>query len=268
MKTALIQFNSWDRFSVADLGSWDIKAGDWVVAGVEFGLDAGRVIKVMEMSDAEFKAESQVKNIERVAVNEDLEKIQDYYNQKNKAMEDCRSIVKRFGLEMKMVDCHFSLDDQRLTFAFIADGRIDFRNAVKELNRHFEKNVRLHQLGVRDEAKMCGDVGCCGLDLCCRSFLKKIGSVTSELAEQQQVVHRGSERLSGVCGRLKCCLAYEKELYEELEKGMPTVGTRVRTKHGRGEVCAWHTLRHSVDVKIDPEKAGERPLIVEVPIEK
>jgi cell fate regulator YaaT (PSP1 superfamily) len=124
-------------------------------------------------------------------------------------------------------------------------------------------------LGVRDEAKLIGDVGSCGLNQCCRGHLKKLGNVTSEFAEDQQIVHRGSERLSGICGRLKCCLAYEEAQYAELIKKLPAVGTRVKTEHGRGEVVGWHVLKRSVDVRLDPKngaKEDDRPVIVEVPI--
>jgi cell fate regulator YaaT (PSP1 superfamily) len=168
---------------------------------------------------------------------------------------------------MKVVDCHCSFDNQRLTFAFIADGRIDFRNLVKELNKHFQKSIRLHQLGVRDEAKIEGDIGSCGLVQCCKSHLKKLGNVTSDYADIQQVAHRGSERLSGVCGRLKCCLAYENEVYQERAKKLPAIGARVSTKHGRGEIIGWHVLKSTVDVRIDPEKDNDKGLVVEVPIE-
>lgn len=261
MKVALVQFASWDTPTPADSTDWDLKVGDYVVVEGEFGEDAGRISQFKNM-----EAEGGVGTIKRLVNNEDWSTIENNNQNKEAALDYCHSVVKRFGLEMKIIGCHFSLDDKRMVFAFIADGRIDFREVVKELTRRFQKNIRLHQLGVRDEAKLMGDIGCCGLKLCCQGCLKKLGSVTSEFAEQQQIAHRGSERLSGMCGRLKCCLGYEKDLYEELGKKLPPVGTRVRTEHGRGEVVAWHTLRQSVDVRLDPEKSGERPVIVEIKI--
>lgn len=270
MKIASVQFASWDSHASADLGDHAIKVGDYVIVEGEFGEDAGRVSQIKNddnlPSPSGQAGQVELGKIKRLATDDDWNIIENNHRQKESALEFCRTIVKRFNLEMKIIGCHLSFDDKRIVFAFIADGRVDFREVVKELTRKFQKNIRLHQLGVRDEAKLMGDIGCCGLKLCCKGCLKKLGSVTSEFAEQQQIAHRGSERLSGICGRLKCCLGYEKDLYEELSKKLPPVGTRVRTKHGRGEIIGWHTLRQSVDVRLDPEKVGDRSVIVEIPI--
>ncbi|MBI5765901.1 hypothetical protein HZA71_01590 [Candidatus Falkowbacteria bacterium] len=275
MLIAQIQFAPWDNLFSAKVGNIDVGVGDYVIASTDFGVDAGRVISVkdaaaekMAESPLRLNSASEIGSIQRVANDDDWATISDNQRQKEDVIEYCRKIIKKLGLEMKIIGSHPSFDGCRFTFAFIADGRVDFRDAVKELTRHFQKTIRLHQVGVRDEAKLTGDIGCCGLKLCCQSHLRKLGSVTSELAEQQQVAHRGSERLSGICGRLKCCLGYEKNLYDELAKNLPPVGTRVRTKHGRGQVIGWHTLRQSVEVQIDPEREGDKPLIVEVPINK
>jgi cell fate regulator YaaT (PSP1 superfamily) len=152
------------------------------------------------------------------------------------------------------VDVHFSFDDSRVTFAFIAEGRVDFRELLKDLNKSYKKNIRLQQIGIRDEIKISGDIGCCGRNLCCQSFYKDLGNITSDLAELQQVSHRGAERLSGVCGRLKCCLSYEKELYNELADKLPMIGEKLKTAHGRGSVIGWHVLRQSVDVLLDDKE--------------
>lgn len=269
MKSAAIQFTPWDKTHYAELSDSEIKVGNRVVVENDYGEDIGRVIEISDTDISKLDQQEKIK-IVRIADESDLKQIQKNNENKEDQIETCRNVVNKYGLEMKIIDAHVSYDDKRIAFAFIADGRVDFRNAVKELTRSFGKSIRLHQLGVRDEAKFSGDVGSCGRGLCCREHLQKLGSVTSEFAEQQQIAHRGSERLSGICGRLKCCLAYEKDLYDELAAKLPAIGTRVRTKHGRGEVVGWHTLRGSVDVKIDPEKGkeDERPLIVEVPIKK
>lgn len=266
MKYPLIEFTAWERSYASNPENLPLRVGDFVIINTEFGQESGKVVSFDELSAEESKNVN--KTLERVATREDLEAIEANETDKDKAIDYCRTTAKRHGLEMKFIDAHFSFDGQRIAFAFIAEGRVDFRELVKELSRHFQKNIRLHQLGVRDEAKITGDVGCCGLTQCCRTHLKKLGNVTSEFAEHQQVVHRGSERLSGICGRLKCCLAYEENYYQELITKLPPVGTRVKTKHGRGEVIGWHVLRGSVDVKIDPEKEGDKYIIVEVPVIK
>jgi len=266
MQAILLSINAWERIMALNPNGLQLSLGDVIVVACEHGLELGKIIEFQELSEDQLK-ETPIGNIvERAASAEDFSNNNAGNKDKEAIMEYCHRAIKKHGLEMKLVDVHASLDGQRLTFAFIADGRIDFRELVKDLSRHYQKNIRLHQLGVRDEAKITGDIGCCGLTQCCIGHLKKLGNVTSEFAEHQQVVHRGSERLSGVCGRLKCCLAYEESYYQELIEKLPPIGTRVRTKHGRGEVIGWHVLRGSVNVRLDPEKEGDKPIIVEIPI--
>lgn len=264
MIIATIEITPWEKFLAINSNELNLSIGDFVILNTEFGKELGKIIKLHESNN---DSETNVL-IERLASTSDYKILNDLNTENNEAIEYCREIIKKHDLSMKLVDCYHSFDGQRLSFAFIADGRVDFRELVKELGRHFQKSIRLHQMGVRDEAKIKGDIGCCGLKQCCRGHLKKLGNVTSEFAEDQQVVHRGSERLSGICGRLKCCLAYEENYYQELIKKLPQIGTKVKTKHGRGEVIGWHVLKCSVDVKIDPEKADDKPIIVEIPINK
>lgn len=263
-----VEINPWEKIP-AKYADENIKLGDFVVIETEFGEESGRVVEMREVKDEEGAKIDTV--IRRPMSDGDYNKVADLAADKEQVLADCREIVKSSGLDMKIVEGHFSFDGQRLSFAFIADGRIDFRELVKDLGRHFQKVIRLHQLGVRDEAKLVGDIGCCGINQCCKGHLKKLGNVTSEFAEDQQIVHRGAERLSGICGRLKCCLAYEEDHYQELIKKLPPVGTRVKTEHGRGVICGWHVLKCSVDVKLDRKPGGredDRPVIVEVVIKK
>ena len=139
---------------------------------------------------------------------------------------------------MKLVDCGFSFDDTRLTFAFTSDTRVDFRELVKDLTRQFQKKIRLQQIGIRDTLKQVGGIGPCGRNLCCHRFLDDLGNISTDLARDQQIEQRGSDRLSGTCGRLKCCLAYEAEGYKDTAQN-------------------WNILKHSVDVRIDDETVIE-----------
>jgi len=168
---------------------------------------------------------------------------------------------------MKLVDVHFSFDEKRVTFAFIAQGRVDFRELVKDLTRYYQKSIRLQQLGIRDEMKMCGDIGPCGRKLCCQGFVRDLGNITSEMAEEQQVAHRGSERLSGCCGRLRCCLSFEKNNYSELAKNLPELGAQVKTETGPGTVVGWHTLKQTVDVRVFDRKENSE-MVIELPLDK
>jgi len=263
MKIVKVQFAPWDKAYNFSFESESLKVGDYVVVETKLGVELAKIVSIDE-TGASISAESDpVKPISRIASKEDLDCVLEQNRQKDKVFKKCVSLIKKNQLPIKLVDVHFSLDDARLSFAFIADGRVDFRELLKDLNREFKKNIRLQQIGIRDEIKISGDIGCCGMNLCCQGFYKELGNVTSELADLQQVAHRGSERLSGVCGRLKCCLTFEEKLYNELAENLPMIGEKVKTQHGKGEVIGWHVLKQTVDVLLE-----DNTTIVEMPIEK
>lgn len=258
MKIAQVQFNSWDKAYSFDAAGFDLSVGDRVIVKTEIGLELGTVVG---FADA-VAGRDEIKPIIRIAQADDLDKVMTSA-EKKRALDQCKRIVDRIGLPMKLVDAHFSFDGSRITFAFIADGRVDFRELVKELTRLFSKNIRLHQIGIRDEAKICGDCGHCGRPLCCAGFLKELSSVTSEMAELQQVAHRGSERISGVCGRLMCCLGYEHDAYADIAKKLPPLDSEVKVEGQRGRVISWQVLKRSYRVRLYAEN-GEDGAIVEV----
>lgn len=209
----------------------------------------------------------EIKPILRVADSADLEKIA-----KKEKIEDasdfCKKLIKKYGLPMKLSGVHFSFDGARATFAFISDSRVDFRDLVKDLTRYFNRGIRMQQIGIRDEAKIMGDYGHCGKPLCCRKFLTGFASITSDMAETQQCAHRGSDRISGACGRLMCCLSYEEKGYEESAKKMPPIGAKVSVDGKKGIIIGRHILKQSVDVKFEPGKGDERPVIAEVDLNR
>ncbi len=169
---------------------------------------------------------------------------------------------------MKLIDVRFSFKGQRLTFAFTSEARVDFRALVRDLNAKFNLSIRLTQIGTRDEAKISGDCGSCGRGLCCRGFIKEFNSISSEMAEKQQVVHRGSERISGVCGRLMCCLSYEYEAYKELAKNLPQPGEIIKVNGRKGKVLGQHILKQSVDVLFRDGKNGDGEVVIEIDYKK
>jgi cell fate regulator YaaT (PSP1 superfamily) len=168
-------------------------------------------------------------------------------------MKTCRDLVREKKLPMKIVNVHLSFDGGKIAFAFIADSRVDFRDLVKSLSRNFQRSVRLHQIGSRDEAKGIGGFGICGCQLCCVKFLKDIPSITTEDARVQQMGHRGSERISGLCGRLKCCLGFETEQYRELLKSMPNIGKVVKVDGKKCVVTEINPLSQRVTIKFENE---------------
>lgn len=266
-QVAQIQIAPWDQVHQYKIGDLKLEIGNQVVVKTDFGTEVGQVVGSLEISEKEAtQLEEGLKPILRKVTTEDLNKIAEQEKQKQAAIDYCRQAADRFNLPMKIIDAHFSLDGGRLTFPFIADSRVDFRELVKNLTHHFQKSIRLQQIGIRDEAKIAGDFGSCGRRLCCRDFLnlKELGSITSELAESQQISHRGSERLTGLCGRLRCCLAFEKKVYQELMENLPPVGSIVQTPQGQGEVVGWHTLRQTVDVAL----SGDQGNIVEVEVKQ
>lgn len=263
MKVTEIQFTPWDKAYWFDTSNSSLEIEDKVVVHTELGMEIGLVIGFKEIDEEKLK-NREIKKIIRKANISDLEKIAKKNSQKQKVLNEVHQYIVKHKLEMKLTDIHFSFDGGRMTFAFISDGRVDFRELVKDLTRHYQKSIRFHQIGVRDEAKYCGSIGPCGKKLCCRTFLKELGQVTSDFVECQQIAHRGSDRLSGMCGRLKCCLRFEQDLYIDLANNLPKIGTRVRTDHGRGEVIAHRILKQSVNVRLD----GKDKTIVEIPIKK
>jgi len=264
MKAVQIKFNQWDKSYNFDQADFDLIIGDKVVVKTDIGIDLGDVIGFVELKKEDLNEE--LKPILRKATLADLNK-RISEKEKDKALNFCKKMAVKRELPMKLVDANFSLDGSRITFAFIADGRIDFRELVKDLTRHFSRTIRLHQIGIRDEAKLKGDYGHCGMPLCCGKFLKELSSVTSEMAEIQQVAHRGSERISGVCGRLMCCLGYEQCCYEDALKRFPKIDSEIKIDGKIGRVKGWHLLKNTIDVEFRGE-AGDDRIITEVEIKK
>jgi cell fate regulator YaaT (PSP1 superfamily) len=282
MKVAQIQFARWDKIYHFSLGGFDLKKGDKVIVETELGQEMGEVVGFEDIDsdssgvemivssessnsgEEESKVEKrEIKPILRLASESDFDRLPSK-KEKEEAFEFCQQMIKKHDLPMKLVDVVFSFAGNRINFAFIADGRVDFRDLVKELTTHFGKQIRLTQIGIRDEARIAGDYGHCGRPLCCKRFIKDFSSVSSEMAEAQQVVHRGSERISGCCGRLMCCLQYEYNGYKDLAEKMPAIGQKVNVDGKKGTVLGLHILKQTVEVEFYDEKEGRIVLEVDL----
>jgi cell fate regulator YaaT (PSP1 superfamily) len=269
-KIVKIKFAAWDKdYDFLDNGL-NLKAGDHVIVETELGRDLGVVHEIVEnksnqeldktkdnenSEDNKNSKDRDIKEVLRLATSDDYDKLPNKED-KSKALKYCKERIAKHELPMKLVDVHFSLTGKRLNFAFISEGRVDFRDLVRDLTAHFNGNIRLTQIGSRDEAKVSGDFGPCGMPLCCKRFMNEFSSITSDMAECQQVVHRGSDRLSGMCNRLMCCLAYEQDCYKSLTKKMPAIGTKVTVDGKRGTVIGQHILKQSVDVEFKVKNNG------------
>lgn len=259
MRVAELQIAPWEKILVVLCQPENLSVYDDVIVKTESGLDLAKVVDVYEKDKPNLDADTE---IVRRATQEDYQGLMSE-SEKAKVFQVCHEFINRFDLNMKLVDVRSSFDSSRLTFAFVANGRVDFRELVKELTRYFNKNIRLQQIGIRDEAKAIGDQGRCGRGLCCREHLTKFSSVTSDVAEVQNLAGRGSDRLSGACGRLMCCLAYEAEGYKDLAAKLPKPGSEINVDGKKGIVIGQNILKQSLTVKFRGEK-GEADYILEV----
>ena len=252
MKGVGICFHPQDKIYYFNQKDFTLKIGDIVIVETDLGIEAGKVCSIdEEINKTEF--ETSAKSILRKATSTDLEKIEKYKQKKEGALKFCRKAINKHKLSMKLVDVHFSFDGSRMIFYFTAEKRIDFRDLVKDLTRHFQKSIRLQQVGSRDVAAKFSGCGVCGRELCCARFLKEFKSITLDIAKLQQIDHRGSERISGLCGRLMCCLAFEAELYKNLAQAMPKLGTEVQTPDGVGKVTSRDILNQKIEVDLGEE---------------
>lgn len=216
MKYLEIQYINWDKIYLVPLTlDESVKKNDKLIVNFEWGNEIARVVKVLD----EIKEVIVDKGVEIIkkASSDDLNLQEQLYKESREALEFCHDEARQLNLPMKLVDAHFSFDKKRLVFAFIAQGRVDFRDLVKEITKRYRGSIRLQQIGVRDEAKISGDVGTCGYRLCCQTHLQNLGNISSEMVNNQKISQRGIDRLSGICGRLKCCLAFEEKNYKQPE---------------------------------------------------
>jgi len=258
MNLIQVQFSPWDKVYNFSSNGLQLSLGDKVVVQTELGLEVGTVVGFLgAMIETEDESEKKIKPVLRHAGERELNSMIKE-EEKEDALEYAKKMKEQHDLPMKFIDVHFSFDSSRITFAFIADGRVDFRELVKDLTRNFNRTVRLQQIGIRDEAKLMGDFGPCGRQLCCREYLKELNSITSEMADLQQCSHRGSDRISGICGRLMCCLSYEQKGYKDLAEKMPPIGTKVNVDGDRGVVIGHNILKQSVMVEFDSDKERGR----------
>jgi cell fate regulator YaaT (PSP1 superfamily) len=234
-----------DNSRVFDSGSWNVKEGDIVIVNIDSGVESAVVEKININIDGDFPG------IARKATLVDMEIIEKNEKKRTGALNDCRIMVNERGLAMKIVGAHFSFDGGRITFSFIAEKRVDFRDLVKNISKKFQRSIRLQQVGSRDEARQKGGFGGCGRELCCIKFSGSLKSVTTEDVRAQQMGQRGSDRLSGLCGRLKCCLGFEAEHYREILEKMPKHGEKFLIEGRTGKVVDLNVLANEVVIEFE-----------------
>lgn len=246
---AQVKIYPWEKETEFDIGDLKLRKGDYVIVksadGQEGEIEAAEILAVKESASAQ-----NAKPIVKIANASDIERIKQYGAKKSGALSFIKKKTKSRNIKIKIIDAQFSFDGSRISLAFMAQQRADFRVLVKDFSKYFQKSIKMTQIGSRDSARSFGGIGICGRRLCCASFLKKLESVTLNDAKSQRLDNRSAGRLSGVCGRLKCCMAYESGLYEELKRGLPETGQQVITPRGNGEVTDLDILSRRVKVRL------------------
>ncbi len=251
-----VRFRTAGKIYYFDPKNMKIRRGDHVIVETTRGIEYGRVVTgTREVPDE--TVVQPLKAVLRVATAEDDEKVKKNREKEKEALAICQEKVNKHQLEMKLIDAEYTFDNNKVLFYFTADGRIDFRELVKDLAAVFKMRIELRQIGVRDETKILGGVGTCGRALCCHSYLSEFAPVSIKMAKEQNL-SLNPAKISGVCGRLMCCLKNEEETYEYLNSRLPNNGDTVTTSDGfQGEVSSVNVLRQTVKVLIDVDDEKE-----------
>ena len=251
-----VRFRKAGKIYYFDPKNMEIKRGDHVIVETARGIEYGTV--VVGNKDAEEESVVQpLKPVLRMATPEDDERVRRNKENEREALRICQEKIRKRGLEMKLIDAEYTFDNNKILFYFTADGRIDFRELVKDLAAVFKTRIELRQIGVRDETKILGGVGSCGRALCCHSYLSDFVPVSIKMAKEQNL-SLNPTKISGVCGRLMCCLKNEEDTYEYLNSKLPGVGDKVTAIDGaQGEVHSVNVLRQTVKVIVDVEDEKE-----------
>ncbi len=252
-------------------GEIELKEGDYVIVEHDRGLDYGQVVcmksglnrlkekelksgdsKLGEVKEKESKEKekSLAKKIVRLAKEGDLKQIEDNRIKSKEAFNTCLKKIAEHKLEMKLVQSEYSFDRSKIVFYFTSGGRVDFRELVKDLAKIFKARIELRQIGVRDETKLFGGYGPCGRELCCSKFLTDFEPVTIKMAKEEGLP-LNPPKISGICGRLMCCLNYEYDNYKLLSKGLPREGEKITVKEGKGKVIGVNVFKRSVTVELE-----------------
>lgn len=255
-----VSFRKVGKVYYFDPGELALNEGDFVITETARGIEFGEVM-VAPKHVPEEELVAPLKKIIRVASGDDLHRAASNREHEKYAFDVCQHKIAEHGLQMKLLDSEFSFDGSMVTFSFSADGRIDFRELVKDLASVLKTKVQLHQIGVRDEAKLIGGYGTCGRELCCKSFLSNFDPISMKMAKDQSLFLNPA-KFSGVCWKLMCCLRYEHEHYKEARDRMPSVGAIIPTAHGNGKVLDVNVITGMLTLEL--EESG----IVNVPIDE
>ena len=263
IKVVGVRFKKAGKIYYFDPKDLTIEKGNFVVVETARGIEFGEcVIGIKEIPETDIVAP--LKSVIRVAEKEDIVKNDINKSKEQDAFDICLKKISEHNLTMKLIDVEYTFDNNKVIFYFTADGRVDFRELVKDLATIFKTRIELRQIGVRDEAKMLGGLGPCGRPMCCSTFLGDFASVSIKMAKEQNL-SLNPTKISGICGRLMCCLNYEQSTYEDIRKRMPTVGSIIGTNEGKAEVVSNNIVKEIVKAKF---KKGDEEVIQSFDIDK
>ena len=258
VKVIGVRFRTAGKIYYFDPLNFQVKRGDHVIVETARGVEYGTVVgSPREVEDD--KVVQPLKPVLRVATERDDEQEAGNKAKEKEAFKICQEKIRKHGLEMKLVNVEYTFDGSKILFYFTSDGRVDFRELVKDLASVYRTRIELRQIGVRDEAKMLGGLGICGRPFCCSSFLGEFQPVSIKMAKEQSL-SLNPTKISGTCGRLMCCLKYEQNCYEEFLRTTPKVGAYVETADGKGRVCETNLLTGILKVQLD--KNPDAPITV------
>ena len=259
-----IRFRTAGKVYYFDPLHFEINKGDHVIVETARGVEYGTAVSGIREIEEE-KITQPLKPVLRIATEKDDKQQEENKGKEKEAFQICLEKIRKHNLEMKLIDTEYTFDNNKILFYFTADGRIDFRELVKDLAAVFKTRIELRQIGVRDETKVLGGIGICGRELCCHTFLSEFAPVSIKMAKEQNL-SLNPTKISGVCGRLMCCLKNEEETYEELNRRLPNVGDYVTTDDGlKGEVHSVNVLRQLVKIVVENEDEKE---IMEYPVDR
>ena len=247
-----VSFTEGKRIYYFDPANIKLNFGDDVIVETERGLQYGKIATLI-VEKNEKSLNMPLKRIIRIATKDDRKKHELNLNEEKKAMKECEKLIKKYNLNMKVIDANFTFDKEQLMYHFLSDSRIDFRNLAKELAGIFKTRIELRQIGVRDKAKEIGGIGPCGRTLCCTDYLVNFDSVSINMAKNQNL-SLNPNKINGSCGRLLCCLTYENDVYEEYRKSLPNLGDKVKYNEKNGKVMELNILKKSYTILTDDDE--------------
>ncbi len=253
-KITTVKFKTNGKGYYFDPANVFVKVGDKVIVDTDNGMAFGTIAEGVRMVE-DSEIETPLKKVIRVATDKDMQRIEENHKKEKDALSVCEEEIAKLKLEMSLVNVEYSFDCTKITFFFTAEGRVDFRELVKNLAARFHTRIELRQIGVRDEARMLGGLGICGQPFCCKRFLDNFQSVSIKMAKEQGLPINPAN-ISGTCGRLMCCLQYEQNSYEYLAKITPSVGSVVKTGEGLGTVTDVNLISGNIMVKLNDSEAA------------